>query len=264
MAVLVMAGHERIQQIEIPRLRGSTGAPGEVQFTISCAEQLIARLRDRGIEAEHTDAIYHAGIYSKPWDLFIALHYDSYGANKPRGCRFARGARDFVGAESDRLVDILVQQYPGITGIPLYPGNQATEGMSYYYGFDYPRREVPAVIAECGVGHHPLDRPQLMVGNAANPQIALALADCIAVFLGADRVTIPPAAPHAIGASDYQKMLNRQSVNERLIQLLQGFEPRQPWPVQSEYAEFVKIRQQYFQIVRGERDDFDLGEAKGV
>ena len=165
--VILQAGHENIGENEIARLRSGTGAPDEITFTRSLADRAAFRLRESyQVNAVHVDA-NRQPIYDQEADLFVALHYDSYAANKPRGCRFARGSFDFAAAQSDTAVAIFKNVWPNVTGIPLYRDNQASDNMKFYYGFGYCRASTPAIIVEAGVGHHPLDRPLLCSGRSS-------------------------------------------------------------------------------------------------
>lgn len=224
--VIIQAAHQNIQHNASPHLRGGTGAPDEQTFTISLAVDLASHLRALNVDAVTVDANMHESVFADPAALFIALHYDSYSPTKDRGCRFARGIWDRAGEASDRMVALLVQNYPRDTGIPLYRNNQSTRGMREYYAFDYPTWETPAVIAELGVGHHPLDRPILCNedGTASN-KVALSLTSAITAFLAGES-TDPVVAPEpaelvagSAGPTNYLKALKWQDGYMNLVQI---------------------------------------------
>jgi len=228
--VILQAGHENIGENEIARLRSGTGAPDEITFTKSLVDRAAFRLRENHqVNAVHVDANRNP-IYDQKADLFVALHYDSFAPNKPRGCRFARGSVDFAAAQSDTAVAIFKNVWPNVTGIPLYRDNQTSDNMKFYYGFGYCRANTPAIIVECGVGHHPLDRPLLCNSDGTASELSVtALTTCITAYLGSDPMTAPDSdsallqaqvqAANERGDFNYRKFLAWQATAERLIQI---------------------------------------------
>jgi hypothetical protein len=228
--VIIQAGHEAISENEIARLRSGTGAPDEITFTTSLAERTAFRLREtHQVNAVHVDANNNP-IYGQVAQLFVALHYDSYAPNKPRGCRFARGTFDFAAPQSDTAVAIFKEIWPRVTRIPLYRDNQASQNMKLYYGFGYCRANTPAIIAECGVGHHPEDRPLLCNPDGTASELSVtALTTCITAYLGSDPMTAPDSDILLLQAqvqaanerADFErsKFLAWQASTERLIQI---------------------------------------------
>jgi hypothetical protein len=251
MAVVISSGHQNIRENQNARLHGGTGAPDEVVFTTSLGLDLVQQLNDIGIEAVHTDANFHEGIYHQgPVALYMALHYDSYVDGKDRGCRFARPALDYAAEESDRMVKLLVDNYPKATGIPLYQNNAATTNMTGYYGFQYPDKEVPSVIVEAGVGHHPLDREILCnPDGTAKREIMLVLASLIQSFMRGSGVTMPVAdSAEEMGPTDYVKMLKWQHATMRLIQIAKEIRAGDP----SHVGVLDRIEQAYGRVVSGQ------------
>ena len=150
------------------------------------------------------------------------------------------------------MVDILIRDYPGATGIPLYRNNQTTLGMRQYYGFNYPSRPTPAVIIECGVGHHPEDRPILTHDNGdARQGIAEAIALAMTTFAGGGHAELPLPEDHqepAVGPTNYQMKQNREAAFEQALQIAQQFEPMMS---DQELARFHNLRDEWFKIVSG-------------
>tara|TARA_Y100000310_G_C20647808_1_gene797634 strand:- start:466 stop:1293 length:828 start_codon:yes stop_codon:yes gene_type:complete len=228
--VILQAGHENIGENEIARLRSGTGAPDEITFTKSLVDRAAFRLRENHqVNAVHVDANRHS-IYDQEAELFVALHYDSFIPNKDRGCRFARGTFDFAAPKSDTAVAIFKDIWPRVTGIPLYRNNQASVNMTAYYGFGYCRANTPAIIAECGVGHHPQDRPLLCNPDGTASELSVtALTTCITAYLGSDPMPAPDSDIVLLQAqvqaanerADFErsKFLKWQASTERLIQI---------------------------------------------
>ena len=246
--IILMPGHWRIGENEDSARWGWTGAPGEQAFNLSCATQVGEILGNDGHEVVITDANYHEDVYSRDADAFLTIHYDSYGETKPRGCRMCRLRDDYAWEASDRLVGILLEEYPERTGIPLFRNNQLTAGMEWNYAFTYPTRPTPCAIIECGVGHHPLDRPILCHDNGTcRPEIAAVIAACLVAFVAGEN-----PEPVDVGPTDYMKMLNRQAAVERLIQLLDL--AVRPALNATDIGEFWSIQNAYHDVVNGEAD----------
>lgn len=254
--IVVQSGHQNIRENANINLRGATGAPDEQMFTVSLGLDLVRHLNDIGVEAMVVDANFHEDVYRRDdIELFMALHYDSYSPTKDRGCRFARPIYDVTaGEEGDRMVRLLADRYPRETGIPLYHNNQSTRGMREYYGFQYPNKEVPCVIVECGVGHHPLDRKLLCnPDGTAKRGIMLVLASLITIFLdgtGGAPVPVPDVVDgdENVGPTDYVKMLKWQHATMRLIQIAKKIRAGDP----SEIGVLERIEQAYGRVVSGQ------------
>jgi len=212
--IILMPGHWHIEGNEDPARHGWTGAPDEQTFNVSCAVQIGDILALEGHEVVVTDANYHVEIYGQDADAFLTIHYDSYGETKPRGCRMCRPRDDHAWEASDRLVDLLLEEYPERTGIPLFRNNQLTAGMEWNYAFGYPTKPTPCAIIECGVGYHPEDRALLCHDDGTcRPEIAAVIAACLVAFVAGEN-----PEPVDVGPTDYAKMLNRQEAVEWAIQ----------------------------------------------
>jgi len=81
----------------------------------------------------------------------------------------------------------------------------------------------------------------------------MAVADGVRGYLAAQDSPFDP------GITDYAKMINRQSVNERLIQIVQSVHSELLPPMK---AEFDALHQQYADVIAGNRDLFDLDDAR--
>ena len=162
-SVCIQVGHYQIENITAKRLRSwrsaeilrkSTGAAGERDYTWN---KLMPVLRDKliakGIQVYITNSIWDE-IYAKQnFDLWISLHYD--GGGSQNRCMISAPTREAVPAflndkpqrESERFCAIWKSIYPELTGTINRDG-MITEGMLWYYAFDYVPLDTPAVIIE--------------------------------------------------------------------------------------------------------------------
>lgn len=209
-SVCIAVGHWNIEQINTPEqqshlrswrstsvLKSSTGASGERDYFW---QKVMPLMRDKliaaGIEVHIADAIYRDEIYSKEYDLWVALHYDGGGTDER--CMITAPRRDQVPAYlnagahdlADRFADIWRRSYPEKVGVTLRQ-DRVTAGMLDYYAFDYVGFDTPAVIIE--QFNHTSPRGEQL---KQDPElVAQANVDAILEFLGV--VTQP--APQNIG-----------------------------------------------------------------
>ncbi len=135
-------------------LRHSTGASGERDYHWHKVMPLLKdMLIARGVQVYITGSIWDE-IYAKQnFDLWISLHYD--GGGSENRCMISAPTRDAVPAflndkaqrESERFCAIWKTVYPEITGV-INRDERITEGMLWYYPFDYVPLDTPAVIIE--------------------------------------------------------------------------------------------------------------------
>ncbi len=151
--VVIQAGHQNTQNNIDPDLRGSTGAPGEVNFTVDVANQVSAKLRQLGFEVKQTDANANAdpAITTADWDLFLAIHYEA-DVHNTNGYFVAAPdpSTDAVNGESVRIRDIINSEYLKL-GIPNHPEWQNPK-TKFYYMWRALSTKTPCVLIECGVG----------------------------------------------------------------------------------------------------------------
>ena len=162
-SVCIQIGHWQIEGITAKNLRGwrspeilghSTGASGERDYHW---HKVLPLLKDlliaKGIQVYIVGSIWDE-VYSKQnFDLWISLHYD--GGGSENRCMISAPTRTAVPAflndkaqrEAERFCAIWKTVFPEITGT-INRDERITEGMLWYYAFDYVPLDTPAVIVE--------------------------------------------------------------------------------------------------------------------
>ncbi|MCK5016384.1 MAG: hypothetical protein KAS32_04855 [Candidatus Peribacteraceae bacterium] len=134
-------------------LRRSTGASGERDYHWHKVMPLLTDLLiAKGIQVYLTGSIWD-DIYKRDFDLWVSLHYD--GGGSENRCMVSAPIRSAVPAflndkaqrESERFCAIWKSIYPEITGT-INRDERITEGMLWYYAFDFVPLDTPAVIIE--------------------------------------------------------------------------------------------------------------------
>lgn len=161
-SVCIQIGHWQIENISAKNLRSwrsvdilrkSTGASGERDYHWHKVMPLLKdMLIARGVQVYITGAIWDE-IYKRNFDLWVSLHYD--GGGSQNRCMISAPTRDAVPAflndkaqrESERFCAIWKSIYPEITDT-INRDERITEGMLWYYAFDYVPLDTPAVIIE--------------------------------------------------------------------------------------------------------------------
>jgi N-acetylmuramoyl-L-alanine amidase len=158
--ICLQAGHENTEASSLERLRGSTGAPGEMAFNLDLRRRVAAELEKRGFRVYQTDARANddPAVTGQDWDLCLAIHYDAdiYG----RGGGFVDWpdpSIDAASEESRRIARAIQGVYFATTGIANV-WRRRNDNTKLYYLWRYVTAGTPCVIIECGVGqHHPDD-----------------------------------------------------------------------------------------------------------
>lgn len=162
-SVCIQVGHWQCENLSakglrswrnVEVLRKSTGASGERDYHWN---KVMPILRDmliaRGIQVYITGSVWDE-IYSKQnFDLWLSMHYD--GGGSENRCMISAPTREAVPAflndkaqrEAERFCAIWKTVYPEITGT-INRDERITEGMLWYYCFDYVPLDTPAVIIE--------------------------------------------------------------------------------------------------------------------
>ena len=144
--VCLQAGHQGITS-------GSTGAPGERDWTTKIVPMIAERLRAKGFEVYETDALGYNDdkVVQTDWDLFLAIHYDADIYNDTGGFTdYPEPKTDGATQESQRIAKVLADYYFPTTGIKYV--NRSNANTRYYYMWQYLTSKTPCVIIECGVG----------------------------------------------------------------------------------------------------------------
>ena len=149
--VCLQAGHQGITS-------GSTGAPGERDWTTKIVPMIAERLRAKGVEVYETDGNgdKDTKVTGTDWDLFLAIHYDAdaYGNTPtPTGgfTDYPEPSTDYSTKESQRIASVLKDYYFPTTGIKYV--NRSNANTRYYYMWKCLSKNTPCVIIECGIGN---------------------------------------------------------------------------------------------------------------
>lgn len=152
--VCIAAGHQNTKNNSIVALRGSTGAPGEMEFNIDVANQVSAALREKGFEVLQTDANANDDpkVTKVDWEMFLVIHYDADVYNKPGGFTdYPEPSTDAATQKSQAIAKTLADEYFKTTGIEYHP-ERSNPNTRYYYMWKYLTPATPCVLIECGVG----------------------------------------------------------------------------------------------------------------
>lgn len=197
--IMLQAGHQNAKNNCDPNLRGGTGAPGEVEFTVRVRDALSKIL----LEKKNTDGTQAFQLFLKDatancdqtldnvdYDLFFAIHYDADVYGKGGGFTdFPEPSTDFATAESQRLARVIAEEYfphSGIEFIP--PPARRNPNTKYYYMWKFLSKKTPCVIIEAGVGQNAHDKVIL----ADTQRIANAMARGICKAFGVPFTTPTP------------------------------------------------------------------------
>lgn len=206
--IALQAGHQNIKSNCITALHGSTGAPGEVEFTVRVRDRLKDILLSKknadgtpAFQIQLTDANYNCKGENTNFALFLAIHYeaDIHGM----GGGFADipdPSVDVVTAESKRIKDIINSEYfapmSGNTGIDFKP-QWTSNNVKFYYMWKSLTASTPCVLIECGVGQNAHDK--IILADTDRVCNAIARGICKAFNVPFD--TLPPSPP----APDWKK-----------------------------------------------------------
>lgn len=175
MKVCIQAGHKGMTT-------GSTGAPGERDWTTEFVPKVAQALLKYDVEVYETDAKGYndATVVETDWDLFLSVHYDADIYNDRGGfCDWPDPSVDYSHEKSKELSEKIASHYFTVTGIPQKP-QRSNANTKYYYMWQYLTAATPCVLIECGVGwRRPEDYETLRKDKTAND-----LADAIAKALG--------------------------------------------------------------------------------
>ena len=161
-SVCIQVGHWQCESLTAKGLRGwrdvallrkSTGASGERDYHWHKVMPILRDLLiERGIQVYITSSVWDE-IYNRDFDLWVSLHYD--GGGSENRCIISAPTREAVPAflnekaqrEAERFCAVWKSIYPEITKT-INRDNRITEGMLWYYCFDYVPVNTPAVIIE--------------------------------------------------------------------------------------------------------------------
>lgn len=196
--ICIQPGHINSKFNSVVALRGSTGAPGEQEFTLDVANRVSSELRKRGFEVKQTDgnANDDPTVTKVDWDLYLAIHYDAdvYN-NNGYFVDFPEPSTDGATKESQRLSQSLRDSYGGATGIPRHD-ERTNANTRYYYMWRYLSSKTPCVLIECGVGNRHPDDYDALHGDRRNRVIeGIVRGICSAFGVAYDLTPVTPPAP---------------------------------------------------------------------
>lgn len=203
----LQAGHQNAKQNCVPELRGGTGAPGEVEFTIKTRDRLkdilLSKKNSDGtsaftVQVDDATANCQPNTTGKNFDLYLAIHYEADVHKDAQGKSMDGGmvcppdpSVDVVTKESTRISKAIEQEYfpnAGIVNRPTWISNN----MRFYYMWRSLTASTPCVILECGVGQNPHDK--VILADTDRVANAIARGICKAFNVPFDAPTPQPPA----------------------------------------------------------------------
>ncbi len=158
--ICLQAGHENTQNNCNPALRGSTGAPGEIAFTVKTRNRLSEILQQKGFQVQLVDATYNCNPEAgkKDFDLFLAIHYEADVHNMGGGLIGSGDPSvDANYKESARIRDVMRSEYFKNVGIDEHE-EWSNPNVTEYYMWSALTAKTPCVLIECGVGQNAHDK----------------------------------------------------------------------------------------------------------
>ena len=162
-SVCIQIGHWQCENLTAKNLRSwrsaellskSTGASGERDYHWNKVMPLLKEmLIKKGIQVYIAGSTWDEIYSNNNFDLWVSLHYD--GGGSENRCMISAPTRsaspaflnDKAQRESERFCAIWRSVYPEITET-INRDERITEGMIWYYGFDFVPLDTPAVIIE--------------------------------------------------------------------------------------------------------------------
>lgn len=171
--ICLQAGHQNTKNQCIVSLRGSTGAPGEVENNIRIRDRLsqilLSKKNADGSDAfmiQLVDSCFNCDPKSDDtdFDFFLSLHCESDTHKDSNGNSMDGGmisppdpSVDYAKAESKRICDAIASEYFNHAGITQRPG-WITNNMTYYYMWASLSAKTPCGLLEMGVAQNPHDK----------------------------------------------------------------------------------------------------------
>lgn len=201
--ICLQAGHQNTQNNCDPALRGSTGAPGEVELTVRARDRLSQVLISKGFMVQLVDATFNCNPErTKDFDLFLALHGDAdYAGDNGGGfVDYPDPSVDAANAESKRIKEVIESEYFNHSGIANTP--HSNPNTKFYYMWRALSAKTPCVLLEMGQVQDPHDKVIL----SDTDRVANAIARGICKAFGVPFEVAPPA-PQPEAEKDYKKYL---------------------------------------------------------
>ena len=174
--ICLQAGHKNLTS-------GSTGAPGERDWTSSFVPKVANILRSMGAEVYETDyfAYNDKKVTETDWDLFLAVHYDADIYNDRGGfADYPEPSTDFSTKESQRITKEISDYFFPATGIPFKP-QRSNAHTRYYYMWKSLSAKTPCVLIECGVGWRKPEDYEVLRKEETSKHLAYAIAKSLGI-----------------------------------------------------------------------------------
>ncbi len=206
----IQSGHQNIGSNCDLALRPSTGAPGEVTFTVKVRDRLGQILNSKKntdgtkaftVQLDDANANCDSNTTSKNFDFYLAIHYEADIHNKGGGFMTAPDPSvDVVNSISQKIVTALKSEYFKNTGIEEHE-EWISNNMTFYYMWRSLTAPTPCGIIECGVGQNAHDK--VILADTDRVANAIARGICKAFNVPFDIPTPPAPTPDPI---DYQTL----------------------------------------------------------
>lgn len=209
--ILLQAGHENAKNNCDANLARGTGAPGEAEFTVRIrnrlAQILLSKKNADGSNAfqvflEDSTTNCKPDVYSKDYDLFLALHYDADIYGKGGGFTdFPDPSVDLATKDSQRIAGVIKDEYFKHSGIEYV--NRSNANTKYYYMWQFLSAKTPCVIIECGVGQNAHDK--VILADTDRVANAIARGICSAFGVSFDQNNAPTTDYKALYTAEKAK-----------------------------------------------------------
>lgn len=192
--ICLQAGHINAKNNCNVKLQGSTGAPGEQEFTARIQKRLAEILQLRGFQVKQVDAIFNCSAENdQDFSLFLAIHYDANIYGKGGGfLDVPEPSTDGAAAESKRIVEAIESEYFKHSEIVNMP-QRRNANTRYYYMWQALSFKTPCVLIECGVGKDAHD--SVLLADTDRICNAIARGICKAFNVQFDLPSPAPAPP---------------------------------------------------------------------
>lgn len=191
--ICLQVGHWNIKNNSIVALRGSTGAPGEMETNKAVTFRAAELLRTRGFDVKVTDANANDDktVTDVDWEMYLAVHCDADSSTLGAGFTdVPKPSTDLAHERSQHIADKIAEKFFPETGIPFRPERrQKSDGIMYYYMWKYLTGPTPCVLIEMGERQDPHD--SVILADIERCAIALARGVCNAFNVPYD--VAPPA-----------------------------------------------------------------------
>jgi hypothetical protein len=198
--ICLQAGHLNIKTNCDTVLAQGTGAPGEVSWTPGTRDKVAALLTAHGFAVTSIDANANCvGPYG-PFDLTLAIHYQSNTGKSGFGVFVADASVDRDRVRSVQLAKSIATVYAAKTKLENYsspdlgfgPVTWENDNTRYYYLWR--KMNGPLALIECGEGAVGAPDHEILWGQ--QDMVAAAIAEGVCVAFGV--AFVPPAPPKPV------------------------------------------------------------------